>query len=182
MRFLAILIMFLVSNSFFAQSAHSNLKNTELLKRFKFISEEIMCVCGCNEPLEYCNHHQCIAWGIRDVIDKHLDAGRSDDFIVSGHINGYGDIVDTDPAFEIIRVKYPEYVEKFRHGFGERYRSYPAKHNPEIIILVVLFIFGGVATIFLRRKFKKLKTVDSGKSVKKERDPEKDKLYNDLYK
>jgi cytochrome c-type biogenesis protein CcmH/NrfF len=171
-----------LNSQIFSQSAHSNLKNTELLKKFRFISEEIMCVCGCNEPLEYCNHVHCIAWGIRDVIDKLLASGRQEDFIINGFIKGYGDMVDTDEAFEIIRTKYPDYLEKLRKGFGERYRSYPAKHNPEIIIIVVFLIFGGIAMIFLKKKFIKLKSTDNNQTVKKKSDPEKEQLYKDLYK
>jgi len=166
----------------FSQSAHSNLKSVELQKKFKFISEEIMCVCGCNEPLEYCNHIHCIAWGIRGVIDNLLASGKTEEFIVAGFINGYGNAVDTDESFEIIRAKYPDYLEKFRTGFGERYRSYPAKHNPEIIIIVVILLFGGIATIFLRGKFKKLKVADKGQAGEKKIDPEKEKLFKDLYK
>ncbi|MDH4261445.1 MAG: cytochrome c-type biogenesis protein CcmH [Spirochaetia bacterium] len=173
---------FNLNSQIFSQSAHSNLKNVELLKKFRFISEELICVCGCNEPLEYCNHTHCIAWGIRDVIDKLLLSGKTEDFIVSGFINGYGDMVDTDESFEIIRTKYPEYLEKMRKGFGERYRSYPAKHNPQIIIVVLLFIFGGIALIFLKKKFKKLKTTDKKSASHKILDPEKEKLFKDLYK
>ena len=176
----AIFILVSINSQIFSQSTHSNLKNVELLKKFKFISQEIMCVCGCNEPLDYCNHVNCIAWGIRDVIDKLLASGKSEDFIVAGFINGYGDIVDTDDSFEIIRTKYSDYLEKFRNGFGERYRSYPAKHNPKIVIFVIFLIFGGFAAIFIKKRFKKLQPVDKSKT--RIPDEEKERLFRDLYK
>lgn len=173
--------MFFSLTNLFAQSAHSNLKDPELAKKFKHISEEIMCVCGCNEPLEYCNHIRCIAWGIRDVIDQNLLAGKSEEFIINGFIYGFGNAVHTDPSFALIREKYPEYVKKFQTGFGERYRSYPFKHNPEIIILVIILIFGGIAGIFIKGKFKKLDAAKIQKPSRKSSDSEKEKLYKSLY-
>jgi hypothetical protein len=165
----------------FSQSAHSNLKDPELTKRFKMISEEVMCVCGCNEPLEYCNHMKCIAWGIRGVIDELLLAQKSDEFIISGFINGYGEMVDSSPVFEIIRTDYSEYLEKFRTGFGEQYRSYPAKRNPQIMIIVILFIAAGSVGIFIKKRLKKINSSNDKKPPSSGNKSETDKLYKSLY-
>ena len=178
-----LMILFVIAwKPVFSQSVHSNLKSDELLKRFNHISEEVLCVCGCNQPLGYCNHMNCIAWGIRGVIDNLLLAGKSDEYIIAGFINGYGDMVDNDAAFQIIREQYQNYLEKFRKGFGEQYRSYPSKHNPEIIIVILFLLFAGIAGLFLKGKLRGLKKSSQPAKVKTSSDPQKDQLYKDLYK
>lgn len=188
--FLGGFVLFSLNQPVRAQSAHSNLTNPEQVKVFKKVSSEIMCVCGCNDPLDYCNHTTCIAWGIRDVIDKFIAAGKTEQYIVGGFINGYGDIVDTAPEFAIIRNKYPKYINDFRKGFGEKFRSYPAKHNPQIIIVVLLLIVGGFAGLFLKGKYKKLEVQAASPKSPKEPPADKkdssggsskDKLYRSLY-
>src|SRR5438046_1521737 len=73
-----------------AQSAHSSLKEFKQLESFQKISHKIMCTCGCNMPLYYCNHTgHCNAWPMRAALDYFLSQGKDENFIISGFIHGF---------------------------------------------------------------------------------------------
>ena len=164
----------------FAQSTHSNLKNKDLLKRFRVISDELMCSCGCSLPLDYCNHvDHCNAWPMRQAIDILLQEGRSDEFIIDGFINGFKDIVDSSAAFRLARTPDYDYLlTSFRDGFGEKQRTHPKGHRTGIGIGIGILIIFGIAGLFLRRHYKKLSDQKSTTTLNKK---ESDDLYNKLY-
>ena len=165
----------------FAQTTHSNLKNPEQLKRFKHISESLMCACGCRMVLEHCNHSVCVAWTMRDAIDKLILAGDSDEQIIEGFIYGFGDRAYTDPAFA--KVRLPEngnLIESFVNGFGEYHRSYPEGRHPEIMIILFGIAGIGAALLFLRSRMRRLKQEEAPKK-ESGTDAEKEELYKHLY-
>ncbi|MDH5718284.1 MAG: cytochrome c-type biogenesis protein CcmH [Spirochaetia bacterium] len=166
----------------FAQSAHSSLKDTALLKRFKYISERLMCQCGCKLPLDTCNMSDCIAWPMRSAIEKFLQAGKSDEYIINGFINGFHDIVDTDPAFAHARATGSHDV--FREGIGEEGYTEPQSKSHELLIYLAGLLFTGVAGLFIRNHFKKInkETVKSDKNTEKLTGKEEEyfkKLYDE---
>ena len=165
----------------YGQSTHSNVKNKDLLKRFRVISDELMCSCGCSLPLDYCNHvDHCNAWPMRQAIDILLQEGQSDEFIIDGFINGFKEIVDTSPAFKLARS--PEYdylLTSFRDGFGEKQRTHPKGHRTGIPIGIGILIILGTTFLFLRRHYKKLNKKKDTKTTMNKK--ESDDLYNKLY-
>lgn len=167
----------------FGQTTHSNLKDPEQLKRFKHISESLMCACGCRMVLEHCNHSVCIAWTMRDVIDKLILAGKSDNEIIEGFIEGFGESAYTDPAFSKVRAEGNEnLMMSFANGFGEYHRSYPKGKNPEIMIILFTVAGMGAALLFLRSRMRRLKAQsDTPEKKDTKNDAEKEELYKHLY-
>lgn len=180
----ALILTLLIATPAVPQSTHSNIKDPELAKRHKMISKELLCVCGCGMVLDNCNHTVCIAWTMRDIIDNLLLAGKSDEFIISGFINGFGDIVHTDPAFvKLQKENSPEMTQAFVTGFGEVHRSYPHGRNPEIMILLAAIIIGGSVGLFIKKRLKTLgsKSGDASPPKSGASDSQKEDLYKKLY-
>ncbi len=180
-RMRAVLLALLVTAPLFPQSTHTDIKDPALAERFKKISQELMCGCGCGMVLDHCNHTVCVAWAMRSAIDEMLLAGKSDEYIISGFINGFGDIVDTDEAFTRARKKeYGDLIEHFRAGYGEKYRSYPRDRHPEIMILLAALLIGGVVALFIKKRLIKLGANRSPKETHMSKS-DQEELYKKLY-
>ncbi|MCS6985368.1 MAG: cytochrome c-type biogenesis protein CcmH [Leptospiraceae bacterium] len=155
MRFYSLLIFVIFSwaHPLSSGSTHSSLKDPELLKKFQSLSLKLMCRCGCNMPLAYCNHiGHCNAWPMRAAIDSLLTEGRSEEDILEGFVVGFGDLVDTHPAFALARsAEYSYLLPEFRHGMGEKILTKP-RQKSLWIFLVLGFLAIGLAGILLIRK------------------------------
>lgn len=66
--------------------------------RAKAVSRRLMCMCGCGQVLGECNHIGCPSRDpmIRDV-DRKVASGVSDDLIVQGFVQQYGEKVLSEP-------------------------------------------------------------------------------------
>lgn len=184
----ALILIFLAFTSampVFGQSIHSNLKDPEHLKRHKHISESLMCTCGCRMILDHCNHSVCIAWTMRDVIDKLIIAGKTDQEIIDGFIYGFGESYHTDPAFEKARQNGDQNINKsFVEGFGEYHLSYPKDRHPELMIILFFVAGAGTALLFLRSRMRRLKkepASEENSPENSEKKAEKEELYKHLY-
>jgi cytochrome c-type biogenesis protein CcmH len=63
------------------------------------VSDEIMCLCGCNSVLTNCPHEDC-GWGIpaKNYIDQQLSAGATPESLVQYYVNEYGQEVLAAPT------------------------------------------------------------------------------------
>lgn len=140
-----------------AQSAHSNLKDPEKLNSFKRISHTLMCTCGCNMPLYYCNHTgHCNAWPMRAAIDSLLAEGKSEQFITNGFTKGFGNLVMTHEGFAMTRsAEYNYLVERFSQGLGEAGYSRPQSYTAEILSIIAGLILLAIAVTFIHKRYKK---------------------------
>lgn len=138
----------------FAQSAHSRLKDPVLLKRFDALSHKLMCTCGCNMPLRNCNHTgHCNAWPARDVLDKLLLAGFSDERIIEGFKHGFGADVEKGDAFQMAKSQEYSYMEtQFKNGFGAQIMSMPESNYLGMFSALGIILCAGVVAIFIRRR------------------------------
>ncbi|MDH5719425.1 MAG: cytochrome c-type biogenesis protein CcmH [Spirochaetia bacterium] len=168
-----------VTYAIYSQSAHSNLSDPVMLKKFKYISERLMCPCGCALPLNTCNMSDCIAWDMRKSVEILLKSGQSEEFIINGFINGFGPLIDTDPAF---RHMSSGVKNLFRRGMGEEGFTEPYNRNPEIWIAVSAVLFSAIAGWFIRSHFRKINLAKTGKEKEQEKTTEKEEeLYKKLY-
>lgn len=139
-----------------AQSAHSRLTDTTLLKRFDSLSRKLMCTCGCNMPLRNCNHTgHCNAWPQRDALDKLLVAGYSDQQILDGFRNGFGKNAESADFFAMART--PDYgymAVQFRDGFGSQILSIPESNYLGVFSALGFILCAGVVMLFIRRRRK----------------------------
>ena len=188
-KIFGILVLLVTLNGIHGQSAHTDITDPELNKRFRKISETIVCACGCQSPLAYCNHRPCVAWGMRSVIEGLLLDGQSDDFIIKGFIYGFGAFYDSHKAFEMVRTQ-PEYrnlESRLRNGFGEQFLSKPDDTALPLMILMAALIIAGISVIFIKKRMKKLqqstasvKPTESN-AVKSAEEQKKEDLYKKLY-
>jgi cytochrome c-type biogenesis protein CcmH/NrfF len=137
-----------------AQSAHSRLTDTTLLKRFDNLSRKLMCTCGCNMPLRNCNHTgHCNAWPQRDALDKLLLAGYSDQQILDGFRNGFGKTAESADYFAMARTPdYAYMVSQFRDGFGSQILSIPESNYLGVFSALGFILCLGVVMLFIRRR------------------------------
>jgi len=88
-----------------AQSAKSSLQDPAQATRFNAISDRLVCQCGCSMILRQCNHFECpSAIPMRKKIEKQILAGKSDDEIVAGFVDEYGQVVLSAPPAEGINL------------------------------------------------------------------------------
>jgi cytochrome c-type biogenesis protein CcmH len=97
LAFLVTLTLF-ASDSLFAQSAKTMLKDPVLATRFNKISDRLTCQCGCQQGLRVCSHVNCpSATPMRHDIETKLTAGDTDDAIVASFVAQYGDKALSEP-------------------------------------------------------------------------------------
>ncbi len=156
-RSLVLTAVLLLAMPLSAQSTHSSLKDPQLLKRFQQISHAVMCQCGCNMPLYYCNHiGHCNAWPMRQAIDSLLAEGYSDEQIINGFVYGFGELVDTHPAFTMTRSEeYSYLVPKFREGLGETGLTQPKSSAIGLYLILGALGILGFTILFIRNRLKK---------------------------
>jgi len=173
------LALFWVSYNIYSQSAHSSLSDPALLKKFKYVSERLMCPCGCELPLNTCNMADCVAWDMRKSIEILLKAGQSEEFIITGFIKGFGPMIDADPAFAHMSGGIKNL---FRNGMGEEGYTEPYNRSPEIWIAISAVFFSLIAGWFIRSHFRKISSskTDKEKESSKITDKEEE-LYKKLY-
>ena len=155
MKHIASILFLLTFSSIFSQSTHSNLRNKADLKKFKKISQSLVCQCGCKMLLDSCNHSTCMAWSMRSIIDQLILAGYSDQFILDGFEKGFSsDMIKSHEAFKILtKQQYQNYVSSYSNGFGSSILSKPkSKKSLVFIILASTSIFIFVITFIARRK------------------------------
>lgn len=159
------LLLLSLATAISAQSAHSRLTDTTLLKRFDSLSRKLMCTCGCNMPLRNCNHTgHCNAWPARDALDKLLLAGLSDEQILQGFKNGFGKDAESSDAFAMART--PDYgymAAQFKDGFGTQIMSIPESNYLGVFSALGFILCAGVVTLFIRRRRKKKQTTETVK-------------------
>ena len=154
----------LFAGSVFAQSTHSKLKDPDLLKKFQDISNKILCTCGCNLPLYYCNHiGHCNGWPMRQIIDELLAEGKSQKFIEDGFIKGFpSEMVDNHKAFTLARSEQYSYlVPMFKKGLGEAGKTEPDSKWPQILAALTGLVFLGVYMLYIRNKIRTKPNPDS---------------------
>lgn len=84
-----------------AQSAKSSLEDPVQAERFNQISDRLVCQCGCNMGLRVCNHFECpSAIPMRKEIEAKILAGATDEAIVAGFVEEYGQVVLASPPAE----------------------------------------------------------------------------------
>ena len=139
-----------------AYSAHSSLKNPQLVEKFKKISDGLVCTCGKNLPISQINDiGHCNTWPMRSVIDGLLESGYSEKFILDGFNDGFGDIVFTHPAFHMVRDQEYGYLKSgMQNGFGEKILSVPSDTSPLIgsVLGFGSIILGGLLVFIGKRK------------------------------
>ena len=66
----------------------------------KSIGESLMCQCGCPETVTLCNHLNCSSRGqMEELIQKEIDAGKSETTVVQDFVLRYGvKVLATPPA------------------------------------------------------------------------------------
>ena len=178
MKQIALFLFFLNLSSIHSQSTHSNLRNKDDLKRFKEVSQSLVCQCGCKMLLDSCNHSTCLAWSMRSIIDQLILAGYSRQFILNGFESGFSiNMLEHHKAFDILKAEqYKDYVSKYSNGFGSSVLSKPKNKQSLIsIILASLGIFLTVLLFIYRRK--KPISVGSQEYLSNE----EKKLYKKLY-
>jgi cytochrome c-type biogenesis protein CcmH/NrfF len=66
--------------------------------RIRSLSQNFMCVCGCNQLLGACNHFHCPSSGpMMSELAKLVDQGKTDDEITAYFVNKYGSTVLAAP-------------------------------------------------------------------------------------
>ena len=185
-RFVRFVVIFSLLGMFSANFAgtknyHSDLEDPELLKRFHTISTSLVCICGCNLVLETCNMNPCEGWAVRRAIDGLLLDGKSDEFIIEGFVYGFGDLVDTHPAFKMVQPGGTYYfiADQFKEGYGPIVRAMTDVYHYEIVLFIIALILLGSALIFIKSRFRAVST--SEKSADKKIDSETNELYKKLY-
>ena len=157
-RFRKILVIFsFVPVVSLAANSYTNLKDPLLISRFDKVSEKIMCQCGCNLPLNTCNHRTCGAWALRSVIEKLLLEGKSNEFIVQGFVSGFGPTVQTSEVFS--KVREPEYEgmqKMLEKGFGQAALSEPDSIIPGLVVISGGLLIAIFMIIFIRKKYRRL--------------------------
>ena len=162
----------------YSQSTHSNLKDKADLKKFKRVSQSLVCQCGCKMLLDSCNHFTCLAWSMRSIIDELILAGYTNQFILDGFQSGFPvNMISAHKAFDILKEKqYEDYIPVYANGFGPSVLSKP--QNKQSLIFIALASLGIFLSIFIfiyRRK----KPVPT--KLKKELSAQEKKLYQELY-
>lgn len=155
-----------------AYSAHSSLKNPELVEKFKVVSNGLVCTCGKNLPISQINDiGHCNTWPMRSVIDGLLESGYSEDFILNGFNKGFGDMVATHPAFHMVREQEYSYLQNgMQGGFGEKILSVPTNARP-LLTSVMGFgaiLIGGLIAFIARRRTP-MESINTNLSVEDEK-------------
>lgn len=142
-----------------ALSVHSNLKRPEDIKRFKHISSELTCTCGKNIPILHINDlGHCNTWPMRQVIDRLIEDGKSDEFILNGFVNGFKELVKSHRAFELVRsTEYQYLIPGMTNGFGESILAEPSEAEPAIAAAVAGAGIAAAAIMFIKKRHKNLK-------------------------
>jgi cytochrome c-type biogenesis protein CcmH len=67
-------------------------------ERIRTLSGNFICVCGCHQLLNACNHFNCPSSGpMFSELGKYVDEGRSDEQIISYFVDKYGSTVLAAP-------------------------------------------------------------------------------------
>jgi len=67
--------------------------------RFNRLGHQLMCMCGCNQILLECNHVGCsYSDRMRKELQAAIDRGDSDDLILQGFVQNYGNTVLAAPT------------------------------------------------------------------------------------
>jgi cytochrome c-type biogenesis protein CcmH/NrfF len=67
--------------------------------RFSAIGRQMICNCGCGQPLLECNHVGCtVVTQMREEIDSGLQRSESNDLILQGFVQKYGSTVLAAPT------------------------------------------------------------------------------------
>lgn len=68
---------------------------------YKRVSDQVVCQCGCNYPLDSCPHTDC-PWApkIRAAIREQVAAGESEQVILAGLVAEYGQVILAAPPAE----------------------------------------------------------------------------------
>ena len=177
--FFLIFVICITNLNLNAQSIHSNLTNSDDLKRFKHISTSLMCQCGCKMALSQCNHQTCMAWSMRDIIDKLILNKYSDEQIIQGFVKGFGNDVTTKSEYAILKNEgYQFYIPQYIKGFGPEVLSTPENDRSPIAIFLFTIFALICVFIFIRNKTKKIiiNTTQTDHTATQK------KLYDSLYK
>jgi cytochrome c-type biogenesis protein CcmH len=90
-RFRKIVLLLFLAASPLALAADRN-------DRIRSLSANFICVCGCHQLLNACNHFNCPSSGpMFAELGKHVDAGMSDDQVVAYFVDKYGSTVLAAP-------------------------------------------------------------------------------------
>jgi cytochrome c-type biogenesis protein CcmH len=68
-------------------------------ERVRNLAPKFMCICGCNQLLSACNHFNCPSSGpMLAELNKLVDEGKSDDYVVEYYVDKYGSTVLSAPT------------------------------------------------------------------------------------
>ena len=163
-------------------STHSFLKKAEDKKRFKNISLQLVCQCGCKMLLDSCNHLTCMAWSMRSMIDSLILNGYSDEFILNGFENGFKSLVHDHKLFPILEDKrYQSYVSSYEKGFGSSIYSQPKSKSIHFWIFASAFMIIGYVLFFIYKRKKSLSEWDEGSKQRLSKKDE-EKLLKELHR
>jgi len=135
-----------------AQAVYTELTDPEQIGVFTAVSESLTCGCGCHLVLSTCPHVDC-PWAIpvRRIIENRIRAGQTNDQILSGITDGFGEGIRSDPTVQRLAAEGREdFVNKLVHGFG---RGVLAKNTGfSTGLVLVLFLVGALISFFVWRR------------------------------
>jgi hypothetical protein len=145
--------LLMLATPVFGQRVYSELEADTDIEVFTEVSDGLICQCGCRMVLSSCPHVEC-PWGIpaRRFTENRIREGWDSDRILNGFVNGFGDVVDTDPvALRLQAAGRADFVGKLRNGFGEEIRARTGHLVPALIVTAFTVLMFWLGLLWWRR-------------------------------
>lgn len=148
---LTLILLSYAAGPLYSERAPERLKNPKLVQSYHKITSKLNCYCGCHSIVSACGHvdEGCFAVQMRRFVETRLLEGMSEDEIMDGLVNGFGERVMQDPQLKRLnQTGRSDLTKGFTEGFG-----------PAIIVeqpgsLVWYAVLGVFAVVFAAAAFR----------------------------
>ncbi len=123
-----------------AETAPLHLRSPEQVQMFHRITNRLNCLCGCHGLVSQCGHvaETCFAVQARIFIETRIREGQSEEAIVRGFSEGFGDRVVKDAQLqELLRNGNEGVVRGFVSGFGPNILHEAPPVWPRVLLVAV---------------------------------------------
>lgn len=152
--------LLLYSSGLFSQVTTTSLKDPKEIKIFLSVTDKVRCICLPSLPIQACSFNMCSASAyLKTFIENQIKRGLTEESIIDGLKNGFGDSVNEDPIVKHFQDSGNSgMVDSIRYGFGDAIMAKPDATgiNLTLSILAILGLFG---IYYYIQKFQKQKSV-----------------------
>ncbi|MCB1315823.1 MAG: cytochrome c-type biogenesis protein CcmH [Leptospiraceae bacterium] len=150
-----VFLLILTPPAVFAERAPEQLHDPEKIAQFYRINRALNCYCGCNTVVSECGHvdEGCFAVQMRRFVERRIQAGQSDEQILNGLQNGYGDAILEDAQMQnLVRDGHRNLAMAFVEGFGPSIIAEEPSRLPVIFITLGLLVLFTLLFWAIRRR------------------------------